>query len=382
MSGLDLDTKEILDRFVPAPADGSGDWDAVLADATVRRRRLGWPLARVAFAASAAVAAALVLALAWPFGGSGGLLDRALAAAGGGPVLHVVLETHPDGSVVDLSSGRRERPEVVFEQWFEPGSELRQRVIRANGAADAPVGIVTQRPTVIRSGQGEVLAGFILGYRDALRRGDARVFDHGTVSGRKVTWIRFDRAPGETYQVAVDDETGKPVYLRFSAAGMPDNQYTARVVELESVGDMPKAEPIPAFGVDREDLSAPDKARGVMTRPSLWLGASFKDLPLAHLTLLDFSQPAGAEDAKPTERWKGIDLVYGGLNGAPAPDHAFVEIEEQTHESLRAAAPPEGSILVRGEYGGELQKNGVYMLITASSEELVLEAARSLQQIP
>jgi hypothetical protein len=64
-----------------------------------------------------------------------------------------------------------------------------------------------------------------------------------------------------------------------------------------------------------------------------------------------------------------------------APDTPFVEIEEQTYPSLRPAAPPEGSILVRGTYGGELRKNGVYMLITASSEELVLAAARALQPL-
>jgi hypothetical protein len=81
------------------------------------------------------------------------------------------------------------------------------------------------------------------------------------------------------------------------------------------------------------------------------------------------------------EHWKGVDLVYGGRNGSPAPDTPFVEIEEQTHLSLRPAVPPEGSILVRGTYGGELQKNGIYMLITASTEDLVLEAARALQPV-
>jgi hypothetical protein len=34
------------------------------------------------------------------------------------------------------------------------------------------------------------------------------------------------------------------------------------------------------------------------------------------------------------------------------------------------------------EYGDELRKGGVYMLITASSEQRVLDAARALRQIP
>jgi hypothetical protein len=377
MFGADLTAAEILDRHVPVPI-GAGDWDAVVRDASMRRRR-GMPVFRLGLIAAAAVAAGLALALAWPFGGPSGPLERALAATGGGPVLHVVLETHPDGTVVDLASGRRERPDVVFEQWYEPGSGLRERVISATGGADSPVGLLVQRPDVIQSGQGEVLAGFIQGYRDALRRGEAVVFDHGTLAGRKVTWIRFDDA-GETYEVAVDDASGKPVYLRLLRGGSQDNQYTAEVRELESVGDLPPAGPSLEFGVDRSDLIGPDDARGMMTRPTLWLGSTFSGLTVTRTTLLDFSQP-GAPDVPPTAHWKGVDLVYGGRDGSPAPDTPFVEIEEQTHASLRPAAPPEGSILVRGEYGGELHKDGVYMLITASSEQLVIDAARALAPI-
>jgi hypothetical protein len=372
MFGADVNAAEVLDRFVPVP-DGDGDWDAVVADASVRRA----PFLRFGLAGAAAVAAVVALALAWPFGGSGGPLERALAATGGGPVLHVVLEAHPDGTVVDLETGRRERPTVVFEQWFEPGSRLRERVISTNGGADFPVGVVVQQPDLTQSGQGAVLAGFVQGYRDALAHGDAVVSGHGTIAGRKVTWIRFS-GEGETYEVAVEDETGKPVYLRLLRGGEQDNQYTAEVRALESVSQLPKAQPEAAFAADRTSLAAPDQARGVMTRPTLWLGPEFAGLRVSQTTLLDFSQPAGP-NVEPTERWKGLDLVYGGRGGAPAPDAPFVEIEEQTHESLRAAAPPEGSVLVRGEYGGELQKDGVYMLITASSEQLVLDAARALE---
>jgi hypothetical protein len=392
MSGLELETREILDRFVPERRD-AGDWSSVLREATQRPRRR-WRFGRVAVGVAAATSVALALTLAWPFGGgSGGLLDRALAAAGSGPVLHAVLELHPGGSIIDLSSGRIEQPLVVLEQWFAPAGDLRERVIRSTGGADGPTGAVTKRQA-LSGDYSSALAGFVQGYRDALRRGDAQVVEQGTISGRGVAWIRFSQgAPlGMAYEVAVDEETGDPLYLRTSALDRPGGHYSARVLKLESVDDVPAVSSVsPWAGVFRMDPQGevtPVEARDALERPALWLGPTFQGKDLATMTLLQFTQAPGPRpdwNAPGNETWKGLNLVYGGVNGQPAPNEPFVQIEEQTRQSVRAGAPAEGSVLIQGEgdgAGGLLQKDGVYMLITASTRELILEAARALKPIP
>src|SRR5437762_59997 len=75
-------------------------------EAGAPRRRF---LLRGVPASVVALAACLLIVLAWPFGGSGrsGVLDRALAALGHGPVLHVVREGGWGGTLVDLGSGAR-----------------------------------------------------------------------------------------------------------------------------------------------------------------------------------------------------------------------------------------------------------------------------------
>ena len=73
---------EALDRAVPRYDDRHGDWDAVAADLRRRRTMSVGALAAVALAVAAAV-------LLWPASShQGGVLDRALAAVGDGPVLH------------------------------------------------------------------------------------------------------------------------------------------------------------------------------------------------------------------------------------------------------------------------------------------------------
>ena len=95
---------KLLDDLTPSYDDRQGDWERIAASRRGRRahRSAPWWLMRLGFAA-AAIAIAGALVLAWPFhGNQGGVLDRALAAIGQGPVLHVVLRGEWGGTLVDL----------------------------------------------------------------------------------------------------------------------------------------------------------------------------------------------------------------------------------------------------------------------------------------
>jgi hypothetical protein len=96
----------------------------------------------------------------------------------------------------------------------------------------------------------------------------------------------------------------------------------------------------------------------------------------------------------------GVRLFYGTIEGDPSTssvdvppvtetsrlDHPYVELTETTYrDDLRGSVgyvPPEGSILLMAGRSGLLAIGGVYIRIAASSEELVLSAARALEPMP
>ena len=124
-----IDVQEALDRLVPEPARMSA-WEEVLRDARTRRRSLSLQLAIVT-----GIVALVALFVVAPWQGTErvGILDRALAAVGDGPVLHVVLRGDWGGTLVDLKTGQRSPLHGEREVWFDPtvGSYIRSRVSAA-----------------------------------------------------------------------------------------------------------------------------------------------------------------------------------------------------------------------------------------------------------
>ena len=111
---------ELMDRAVP-PHEGTGDWGAVLRDAGTARRR-----ARLRPAlAFAVIAAALVIA--WQAAAPSSTIDRALAAAGDGHVLHLVFEGSMPKRLVNLRTGERREMRGIHEVWFDPATGARER---------------------------------------------------------------------------------------------------------------------------------------------------------------------------------------------------------------------------------------------------------------
>ena len=87
--------------------------------------RAGWRWPPLATAV--AVCVALVVS---PFGGDdAGVVDRALAAIGDGPVLHVVTRSPGmGGTLVDLQSGERTQLRIEQETWFDPDRGFRATI--------------------------------------------------------------------------------------------------------------------------------------------------------------------------------------------------------------------------------------------------------------
>lgn len=289
---------DALETLEPPFADEPVDWDDVLrraagesARAPRRRPR------RLAFAAVATAVAACVALVVSPFGGDrAGVVDRALAAIGDGPVLHVVTRSPGmGGTLVDLQSGERTQLRIEQETWFDPDRGFRA-TIRLGASVLEEYSAPVDRPVRMRFAS-RGMEVFSRDYRDALREGRARVLRKGDVAGTPVYWLRVvvdSPAPplpgcaGRACQdVAVSRETYEPVYLRF---GPPRRGFGQRVLELESLpagsGDIPRRAtsmtapgfvPLPRRPVDRAG------AGRLLRTPLAWPGRTVAGLPLTRM---------------------------------------------------------------------------------------------------
>jgi hypothetical protein len=422
----------LLDELTPSYDDRAGEWERVLADAgeaRPRRRAVAhWRIGAVA----AAVAAAGALVLAWPFDGGGGtVLDRALAAVGRGPVLHVVLRGEWGGTLVDLSTGARKPVYGEDEFWFDTETGRTHEISRLGGVVQDEELYEPNKPAAELAALGRE-------YRDALQSGTATVAQEDTLDGKPVVWIVIhseslpDVADGRnhewTQQVAVSKTTYKPVALRETRDGSPGPGTLQRVLGLELIArdpaDFRTSRPSldgTAFTYGRVPIP-PDRAAKVLGATPLWLGASYDGLALAKVdrettstgrqrrvrltgaraaAALACSKERGGERgacfrrlglasvevrgdgvfaSEGPMRWtdeeSGVVLLYGGAG------------EVTITESRRASAfrrgagsyvPPEGSVFVAaGATAGYLQRDGVQIGIEAAGESAVLAAARAL----
>jgi hypothetical protein len=411
------DVKELIERIEPAPAD-RGDWDAVVRDAGAgRRRALIRPLAGVALVA----AALLALALFQPWqSDKPSFLERALAAVDDGPVLHVKLRGEWGGTNVDLETGERTPVYGENETWYDPQRNLVHAIMTLGGVVESE-----QLYEPIR--KPEPLAALARDYREALRDGTARVAGEGVVDGEPVSWITFhseqlpDVADGKLHewaqQVAVSTETAKPVATRETRDGRPGPLTGQRVLSLEMLppGDGDFTEPdenslesaafiFRPFG---EELTA-EEATDLLGRRPLWSGQQIGEFELGGVGLTE-SQAFGAPKVRKNGRTirvidrgnlidhvRGVVLFYGEFGDNPLtyredpgplhdrPHVAITESRRPLMEPRRGRyVPPEGSIFLQaGGRVGFLKLDALYVTIEAPSEELILAAARGLEEMP
>jgi hypothetical protein len=443
--------RELVERLEPKP-DAPGNWEAVVRDARASRRT-----ALVCLVPTVAIAAGAIFALAlfqpWE-SENPTLLERALAAVDDGPVLHVVLRGEWGGTLVDLDTRARTPVHGETEIWYDPDRELVHEIQR--------LGETVQHENVYDPGRiPRELVALGRNYQAALRSGSARVAGHDVIDGESVTWITIhsetlpDSSDNKLHewaqQVAVSNETFKPVATRDTRDGRPPPGGLQRVVELEMLpsgeGDFTADEGRNFDGVavqGRHEAIEADRAAGVLGRTPLWLGREHAGLPLAQVTEIYGREGrqaervlAGpeAEDAKACaramrrararlevpackrmrerrhgfsirgdtvyehgpvewgERQASVSFFYGTLGDDPSTyrrdlvprgERPHVTITESTwrppHVRGGTFVPPEGSVFIAvAGINAMLRIDGLYVQIQASSEELILSAARTLE---
>jgi len=316
---------ELMERAVP-PYTGTGDWGAVVRDAGAARRR-----ARLRPAlAFAVVVAALVVA--WQAAAPSSTIDRALAAAGDGRVLHLVFEGSMPKQLVDLRTGERRELRGTHEVWFDPATGARER---------ETFGGVVQWTSLNTTGHGrEIYSSLGTGYRDALRSGSAQVVGET----HSVYWIRI--SPG--HDVAVSRDTYRPVSLR--VRDMPET----RILTYETLRELPAAPapelpPQPRAGGGRISLA---EAERVLGRAPLWPGTR-----------------------RPVVRRLGTDAVE--LRGGDVVISQSASDAVASLAGVRGYLPPRDSILMEGAIG-LMRAGGLVVAIHAPDEGRILSIARSL----
>ena len=432
----DLRIQELLAAAIPAPdATPHENWSAVLerAEASKRRRRFHLPTADKRAGAGLAVAAAVIFAavLFWPSAVKHSVLDRALAAVSGGPIIHVTYRVKQDYAFVDLHTGRRTLVFVQYEEWLDPSGALRSAY--KDGSGRLHVTVLAPGKNTLSGHQRETYSGILDGYRKALENGTATLSAKTRFRGRDIYWVRFKgqkmlNVSGHTsrYQdwaleVAIDASTYRPVYLYETIDGRPQAITGQEIVSVEtlpsgSVDFTPTTSGhktgyavvtggFPPSSVDLTaelDTGAPEKALGA---PPIWLGPSYQGQKLAFLragkATWGFAPPSVRPRDMKLQHAPAVELCYGSTTITTiSRDHRSIYCDYRgPHVLLQEALEPipgfgwatavpgssdfnkipGGSVMVfPGGGRGLIIENGVYVSIDAKSEAAVIAVARAL----
>jgi hypothetical protein len=365
------------------------------AVAETQGRPRGRQKRRVAARAGGVLAAAAVVLLAvllWPGGGGRphGVLGRALAALGDGPVLHLVVRQPVGAELVELHGSRVIVPQYEMESWIDRDFKHARMILRQNGrtlgevllpddlkGTDATVGPVDPAYTALWTG-----------YREALENRTAKVEREGRLYGRPVYWLRFP--PSETSKagslVAIDRRTYSPVAFRNEIG--PGRYVQIRVLlarmEAYDAADFRRSTnaPDPFNGVTSSggSSSGPVPA-GRTLKPWLTAGPEVAGLPQASVS--PFTETSNGRTAR------GFSVVYGSESGASSlriselkrpPDRSewkgiprgFVRVSEGSTSGSDNKEMP--------LWTGNVVVDGVYLTIeTGVSKDALLAAARALR---
>jgi hypothetical protein len=331
-------------------------------------------------------AAALVAVLLWPSGGGRNpILDRALAAIGNGPVLHLVSRAPTGQELVNLKTGRTTLPTFEFESWSDRSLRRFHFLIRENGRVVAELLYPQDRTRDMHvDAPDAAYAAFWSGYRRALSSGKAKIVRKGSLYGRPVYWLTFNSPRNE---VAVDRRTYKPVAFRsISPSGRHfDTRVLLARTEPFSTSAFKRRTSTPnpvTGGVDSSELRVSPLGPGSPGRPWLRAGST-----IAGLKLVAVLRTRTTSGRKTTN---GFELVYGSQGDLSRS----LTIDEARHpdELSKWKGIPKGFMRFSVGEGGEsnrppykswtgyLVRHGVYVSITTGvSRAAFFEAARALR---
>ena len=437
-SERDPQISALLLEAIPAPdASAHKDWSAVLdrAEATARRtphtRAIWFARAGVGMAAIAALVFAAILF--WPSAGQPRVLDRALAAIGHGPIIHVTYRVKQDYAFVDLRTGRRTLVFAQHEEWLDPSGALRSAY--RDSAGHLHITVHAPGKNALSGHQKQTYSGILDGYRKALENGSATLSAKTRFRGRDIYWVRFKGQKMDTVsnhkvrsqvwalEVAIDAMTYRPVYLYETIDGRPQAVTGQEIVSVEtlpsgSIDFTPTPKRDDTIGVlggslqnptdltTELDTGAPAKALGAVP---IWLGRSyygqklnffragkvtwgfgprsvgFRDMNLHHTPAIELCYGSTVVEKMPLGYGATKDVVNCSYRGShvllretlePVPDFGWAV---GPNSAINTIPIPKGSLLVfLGGGRGLMIENGVHISIDAESEAAAIAAARAL----
>jgi len=402
---------------------------------TIRRRR-AWRLAALA-AAVAVLGAAVSVALTLPWSERARLVDRALAAVGEKPVLHVVIARPADapGFLVAIDSGRPIERTERTEIWFDQGRDLRKTVTMLDGSvldatletdeggfsrsgpiitcawiAAHPVEATKMRVSCNLNGDNgtvprkiperpptleEALSGFVDRYQSALASGRAHEVGRGRLDGREVIWLELldNSTPPLTEKVAVDATTYKPVLVEYGRAGGASFRVlTAETVPFDATLFTRPTRIVGQTGgstISSTDVT-PQQAAAALGGTAAWLGPTWQNYRLVETKRQELAIGYGMLSGRRPTHATGIVFVYGrvGSDGTVDKDATF-NLSETTRctavwgWTCSARDPVEpGTMLTRAPPGSLLRYHGLYVTIwNWAAQPSPLDTARALRPV-
>jgi hypothetical protein len=370
-----------------------------IADAVDETQRLPTSSRRRVVSRSAALVAVgvavLVAVLLWPSGSSRNpVLDRALAAIGEGPILHLVTQMPTGQEFVNLDTGRSSTPTFELETWSDRSMSRLHLLMREDGRVVGEILFPQDRTPDMHIGPVDPsYAALWSGYRKALADGKAKVAGEGKLYGHQVYWLQFNSRVAPDNEVAVDRSTYEPVAFRTNGSG---RHVDTRVLLF-------RMEPFSSSDFERQ-TSGPNPLTGESHGSRVQVGPVGPGEPAEHAKPWLTAGPSIAGLANtavhPTQitsdtgTSNGFQLVYGPEDGI----RRSLTVEEAKHpdDPSEWKGIPNGSMRIsagRGSEGtsegkqseytvwtGSLVLDGVYVTITTGvSREAVLEAARALR---
>ncbi len=411
-------------RALAPPADDA-DW----ADVARRAGRSRLPRRALVLTLAGIVAVVAVLgASELTSRGRVEIVDRALAAAPRGPVLHVVLAidtqdvmVSDDGDstvryvVRNLTTGT-ERPVETTEEFWADRDHLIHAVERIDGLPVWDSLAKTTRGGAVRTDP--ALAAFFTGYREALASGQAKPAGSGILEGRRVDWLRFPRTNGgvdSASEIGLDPSSGKALFLRSwcdecpHPAGPAYRIETLAGVERANVARAVRHLPAARFGDGGGHMIPLRDADRLLRRQALWAGRAVAGVPFSLVEYRWASRNSGTPPtlANSVSRGRGLVFLYGVQ--ARAGGHGYEPIPGQPTLSvtvtpdapfgpgnffsygLRVAQTVAGGpvpeyddvALSHIAYGWDVQfrKDGLYVEVSAPTRALALAVTRAIEPL-